>query len=73
MTIGSKDGNASKSDPTIIGETVGILNEGTFNFYDGIVHGRTEAIEGPVTDSETTLEDDTTLIDGKTYHSKYNG
>ena len=73
MTIGTKDGNASQSDPTIIGETVGILNEGTFNFYDGIVHGRTEAIEGSVTDSETTLEDDTTLIDGKTYHSKYNG
>ena len=73
MTIGVKDGNPDQSVPVIRGEKSGIYNSGTFNFYDGISQGRESAIDGTVTDTETTLVDTTVEIDGKTYYSKYNG
>lgn len=72
MTIGTQDGNVSQEEPYIRGESSGIVNQGTFNFYDGIVYGRTVAVDGTVTDSETPLEDGTERIDNKTYYSKYN-
>ena len=60
LTIGTKDGNVSTSSPEIIGETNAILvyEDATFNFYDGILKGKTLAIEEStkVTATETGYE-----------------
>ena len=56
LTLGIKDGNVNKNDPVIIGYESGISNEGTFNFYDGIIKGRKSAISGTVTEIEEGYE-----------------
>ena len=43
VTLGEKDGVASNK-PVLIGETYGINATGTFNFYDGIIKGKTHAM-----------------------------
>ena len=54
LTIGKKDGNVSKTSPTIQGSNYGITSSSDFSFYDGIVTGK-QAInnEEKVTDIET--------------------
>lgn len=51
VTLGVDDGNVSKTQPSIYGGDYGLYNEnGTFNFYDGILNGRVnKAIYGTVT------------------------
>ena len=56
INIGTKDGNVSKESPVITGATYGIQNSGTFNFYDGIIKGKTNAINGVVTEIEEGYE-----------------
>ena len=72
LTIGSKDGNISQSDPLIIGVVNGIKTTGTFNFYDGIIKGVSSAVNGSISDHETgsTYIDSTETIDGNTYITK---
>ena len=67
------DGNINISDPVIMGETYGIVNTGTFKFYDGIIKGITDAISGSITEQElnSQIVDDTEIIDGKTYKVEY--
>lgn len=67
------DGNINVSNPVIIGETYGIVNTGTFKFYDGIIKGITDAISGSITEQElnSQIVDDTEIIDGKTYKVEY--
>ena len=36
----------------IIGETYGIKNDNLFNFYDGIIKGKTAAMNGEITERE---------------------
>ena len=69
LTIGTKDGNVNTSSPVIIGETCGLENVNIFNYYDGIIKGRTESITGTITEQEsnTTVVNGTEVIDGKTY------
>ena len=62
VTIGTKgdtneDGSlkVSKESPEIIGN-VGITNNGTLNFYDGIVKGKTTAISGTINEIEEGYE-----------------
>ncbi len=62
VTIGTKgdtneDGSlkVSKESPEIIGN-VGITNNGTLNFYDGIVKGKTTAISGKINEIEEGYE-----------------
>ena len=56
LTIGIKDGSVNKSNPEIIGSESGVSNEGTFNFYDGTIKGKTSAISGTVTEIEEGYE-----------------
>lgn len=72
LTIGSKDENVNNSIPTIRGETTGVATTSTFNFYDGTIMGINDALSGTITDTETSIIDGTTVIDGKTYKTKNN-
>ena len=69
LTIGIKDGSVNKSNPEIIGSESGVSNEGTFNFYDGTIKGKTSAISGAVTEIEEGYEIITEKQDG--YEVKY--
>ena len=46
------DSGVSQTYPLITGETYGISNAGTFNFYDGYIRGKTHATYGPITTME---------------------
>ena len=48
LTLGTNDGTVSTTCPEISGNATGIVNNGTFNFYDGIIKGG-EALSGTVT------------------------
>ena len=51
LTVGNNEGAVSKETPVLKGAIYGIENNGgTFNFYDGIIQGATQAIYGEVTD-----------------------
>ena len=58
VTIGTKDGNVSTSIPEIKANEYGIYNASTgeVNFYDGIIRGGAQAINGEVADVETDYE-----------------
>lgn len=60
LTIGVKDGIVGINTPTIIGKVDGVKSTGVINFYDGIIEGKTNAIEGEITD----IEENTTIING---------
>ena len=47
VVLGIEDGDMTETEPMIKGKTYGIKNEGTFEFYDGIVFGN-KAIIGRV-------------------------
>lgn len=55
LTIGVKDGNISKTTPSIQGLTYGVNATTSFNYYDGVIKGQTNAInnESLVSDKET--------------------
>lgn len=70
LVIGVKeDGNVSDSSPVIIGENYGVESTKTFEFYDGIIKGITNAVSGTITEIETGTQEvnDTEIIDEKTY------
>ncbi|MBP3635347.1 MAG: InlB B-repeat-containing protein [Bacilli bacterium] len=77
LNVGTKgdldsDGNmiVSKSDPEIKGNTYGVNNQsGGFNFYDGIIKGKTNAIYGSVVEIERGYDIVTDMFDG--YEAKY--
>lgn len=75
LILGEKsDGNINYTSPVVIGKkTYGLSNatNGTFNYYDGIIKGITDAITGTITDKEdnSQIVDGTETIDGKTYET----
>ena len=71
LTIGVKDGNINTSSPELRGKTNGIKSTRTFNFYDGIIKGKTAAINGTVSDQEdnSQITNGTETIDGSTYQT----
>ena len=73
LTIGTKDGNIDSSTPILIGAVDGIKNDGTLNFYDGIIKGITNSIDGNITDQETNsnLLNGTETINGKNYKTSH--
>lgn len=73
LIIGSKDGNIDATDPVLIGEVHGVKNAGTFKFYDGIIKGKTDSINGTVSELEdySTLINSTEVISGSTYYTSY--
>lgn len=57
LTLGdNEDSEVSITEPEITSENIGIENNGTFNFYDGIIHGKTGAIEGEVSETPNGYE-----------------
>jgi len=73
MIVGTSDGSISNSSPCFIGETYGIYNAGSFEYYDGVAKGITDAIYGTINvqESNTQVVDTTEVIDGKTYQVEY--
>ena len=75
LTLGIKsDGNISNTAPIIIGkDTYGLKNYSTFNYYDGVIKGITDAISGTITDQEpnTQIHNGTEQIDGQEYKTVY--
>ena len=60
VTIGLKGSNINTSSPVLRGKIYGINNEGTFNFYDGILMGISSATNGTINE----IEDNSTIING---------
>ena len=73
LTIGTKDGNISVTTPDLRGATYGLTNTSTFNYYDGVIKGITNSINGNITQMETnaTRVNTTEVIEGNTYHKTY--
>ena len=73
LTLGNKNGSINTAKPDIRGETYGLKNLGTINFYDGIIKGRTAGISGTIDDLETNSQVATgsEVISGKTYVTEY--
>ncbi len=75
VTIGSQGGTLDTSSPEIRGYTYGvyITSTGTLNWYDGILKGITNYIDGTVTGQEqnTQPHTDTEVIGSNTYNTAY--
>ena len=69
LTIGTPSDGIDTTQPTIIGQTYGVVTIDTFNYYDGTIKGITDAISGTITDQEqnTQIVVGSDVIDGKTY------
>ena len=69
LNLGVSDGAIDILSPVVMGKTYGIKNNYTFNFYDGIIKGKTDAITGTITNQEiyTQIINGTEVIDGVTY------
>ncbi len=44
MTIGTEDGNPDRTTPVIIGTTEGVESDTNYSFYNGIIKGKTYAV-----------------------------
>ena len=66
------DGNIN-NEPTIKSIQYGINTTGTLNFYDGIIKGKIDTINGTINDIEenSTRIDLIETIDEETYHITY--
>ena len=80
LIIGTDDGNVDISTPIITGTQDAILNipystnpEGEVYFYDGILKGKTNTVEGNITgiDSNSTRVTSSEIIGGETYYTEY--
>lgn len=73
VILGDKDGIIDITTPVIIGANYGVLNSGTFKFYDGIIKGANASVSGSISEREDNASDvDTTeIIDTVTYYVKY--
>ena len=73
LIIGDNDGSVSTTNPSITAKTRGVYAVSTFEFYDGIIRGETDAIDGTITAVESGYQkvDDTETIGGVTYQTAY--
>ena len=75
LIIGTNDGTASSTTPSIQGKTYGIESAANFSLYDGIAKGKTAAVnnETKITNIETgyQITNGTETISGATYHTLY--
>ena len=72
VILGVQGGSLDTTSPVLQGAVYGIKSTGTFNFYDGIVKGKTRSINGTVTSQEanTQILEGTETIDGDSYYTK---
>ena len=74
VTIGTQGGTLDTTNPEIRGYTYGvyITGSGTLNWYDGILKGRTNYIDGTANmEQNTQPHTDSEVIDTKTYITAY--
>ena len=75
LTIGTKDGNINATSPYLISDKYAVNNNGNnkFYFYDGVLYGKSNSINGKLTEMESnsTRNDTTEVIDGVTYQKTY--
>ena len=64
LTLGQDDGTVNQELITIEGNTYGIVNSGTLNFYDGTING-TSAIQGVITNRPEGYVIRITTVNGK--------
>ena len=71
LIVGTKDGVINSTSPELVGDTYGVNNTGTFKFYDGILKGIINSVNGSVTEYETgsTIVNGTEIIGGNTYNT----
>lgn len=69
LVIGTKDGVINATSPELRGETYGVNNTATFKFYDGVLKGKTDSINGNITETETNSSRVDTM-EGE-YHKTY--
>ena len=71
LTIGKKDGNVNSNSPVLQGAAYGVTSTTNFNFYDGIIKGKTDCFnnENKIIDKETGygILKDTEIIGNYTY------
>ena len=69
MTIGVKDGSVVTNTPVIQGVKYGINSTGTLNYYDGMIKGIDDTINGLIDDQEqnTIRINGSEVINGDTY------
>lgn len=71
MTIGTSDGNVSITSPSITGSSYGISSNSNYSFYDGIIKGKTDAVNNinriNHIESGYFLDNSTEDINGDTY------
>lgn len=72
LTLGTEDGIVTSTTPVIQALTYGVMSNSNavFNFYDGIVKGKTNAVSGTITDSEDGATE-VNSTDANSYHIKY--
>lgn len=72
LIIGTDDEIISITNPVLIGEVHGVRTTGTFTFFDGIIKGRSDAIDGSATYSDDLeVVDGTEHIGSKTYKTAH--
>ncbi len=73
LTIGVQGGGINASSPDLTGDTYGVNNNGTFNYYDGVLKGQMDSINGSISSKEANSNriDTTEVIGGITYHKTY--
>ncbi len=66
LNIGVKDGTVNSQSPWITGNTYGVKSTVDYVFYDGIIEGKTKAVndEAYITDIETGYDYLRTTVDG---------
>ena len=71
LTFGTKDSNVSITAPVIKGDQIGLknLDTATFKFYDGVISGKTSAINGVVSETETDYS--VKITDDGTYKNAF--
>lgn len=75
LTIGTSDETISTSNPTIRGITYGLETTKNVSFYDGVIMGKTAAVNNPsrltsIPEGYLVVDNDKT-INGVVYHTKY--
>ena len=75
MNVGIKDSNMDVNSPYIRGATYGVNSSNDFNFYDGILLGKTNGMNDlrKVKEKETgyAISNSTDTIDGETYKTAF--
>ena len=71
--IGVQGGTLDATNPVLRGFVDGVKSTGTLYFYDGIIKGGTNAVNGTITGTERNITptDGSETIGGKTYYTKY--